>query len=193
MWRLDKRWIHLRNIVDELQRELLMTNAAQPNPRMCEFLVFAEDHRFPRHPGFDVFALCRATWKTLFCRSRQGGSTIAMQLVRTMEGRREPTIRRKMTEIVLAVLLSRYVPAYKIPPLYLWSAYYGWKMEGFERACSALRIDPQRSTASEDAYLVACLKYPQRKGNELVHKVKIRRRAAYIISLADRQQAGRDT
>ena len=193
MWRIDKRWIHLRNIMDRLEQDLLEANSALPNPRMCEFLVIAEDRRFPGHPGFDVLALFRAAWKTLFCHSRQGGSTIAMQLVRTIEGRREATLKRKITEIVLAVLLSRYVPTHKIPSLYLWSAYYGWNMEGFERACLALRIDPQHSTASEDAYLVACLKYPQRKSNEPAHRAKIQRRAAHIISLAARRRAGGKT
>ena len=190
MWRIDKRWIHLRNIMDGLERKLLEANSSLPNSRMCEFLVLAEDRRFPRHPGFDILALLRAAWKTLFCHSRQGGSTIAMQLVRTMEGRREATLRRKITEIVLAVLLSRYLPTHRIPVLYLWSAYYGWNMEGFERACLALRIDPQRSTASEDAYLVACLKYPQRKSNDPAHKARIRRRAAHIIRLAAQCRPG---
>ena len=193
IWRVDKRWIRLRNIMDGLEQELLETNSAKPNLRMCEFLVLAEDRRFPRHPGFDILALCRATWKTLFCHSRQGGSTIAMQLVRTVEGRREATVKRKITEIVLAVLLSRYVPTHKIPALYLWSAYYGWNMEGFKRACIALQIDPQRSTALEDAYLVACLKYPQRKIGEPAHRARIQRRAAHIISLAARRHAGRKT
>ena len=193
MWRIDKRWTHLRNAMNGLERELLETSSAQPSLRMCEFLILAEDRRFPRHPGFDILALCRAVWKTLFCHSRQGGSTIAMQLVRTMEGRREATIKRKIAEIMLAVLLSRYVPTHKIPALYLWSAYYGWNMEGFERACFALGIDPQRSTASEDAYLVACLKYPQRKSEDPAHESKTRRRAEHIISLAARRRAGGKT
>lgn len=193
IWRIDKRWNHLRKLMDRLERELSETNSARPNPRMCQFLILAEDRRFPRHPGFDVLALCRATWKTLFCHSRQGGSTIAMQLVRTMEDRREATVKRKITEIVLAVLLTRYVPTHKIPSLYLWSAYYGWNMEGFERACLALRIDPQCSTALEDAYLVACLKYPQRKISDPAHKAKIQRRAAHIISLAARCRTGGET
>ena len=193
MWRIDKRWIRLRRVINRLEQELLETNSEKPNPRMCEFLILAEDHRFPRHPGFDILALCRAAWKTLFCDSRQGGSTIAMQLVRTVEGRREMTIRRKIIEIVLAVLLSRYIPTHKIPILYLWSAYYGWNMEGFERACIALRIDPKHSTAIEDAYLIACLKYPQRKMDELIHKEKIQRRAAHIISLAALRRTGGKT
>lgn len=193
MWRIDRRWNHLRNVMNELERDFLETSSAQPSPRMCEFLILAEDRRFPRHPGFDILALCRAVWKTLFCHSRQGGSTIAMQLVRTIEGRREATIKRKIAEIVLAVLLSRYVPTHRIPALYLWSAYYGWNMEGFERACFALGIDPQRSTAFEDAYLVACLKYPQRKSDDPSHEAKIRRRAEHIISLAARRHIGRKT
>lgn len=177
-------WQRLQRSVDGLQADLSDAFPLVPSPRMCAFAVFAEDRRFPHHPGFDPLALCRAAWHTSFGGPRQGGSTIAMQLVRTVLGRREPTLRRKVAEIVLAVRLSRHMPVEKIPAIYLWAAYYGWNMEGFGRACVALGIDPRCSTPTEDAGLVARLKYPQPKFDDVAQVARIGTRVAHIIELA---------
>ena len=190
--KLDGRWRRLQGAVDHLQDDLSDAFPLTPSPRMCAYLVLAEDRRFPHHPGFDALALCRAAWRTAFGGPRQGGSTIAMQLVRTVEGRREPTLRRKAAEVALAVRLSRYVPTERIPALYLWAAYYGWNMEGFQRACRALRIDPRSSTPAEDAQLVARLKYPQPRSLDVAQISRIRTRAAHIARLAAHRRTGVD-
>lgn len=181
---LRKPWQRLQRTVDGLQADLSDAFPLVPSQRMCAFAVFAEDRRFPHHPGVDPLALCRAAWRTSFGGPRQGGSTIAMQLVRTVLGRREPTLRRKVAEIVLAVRLCRHMPVERIPALYLWAAYYGWNMEGFGRACAALAIDPRHSTPAEDAGLVARLKYPQPKSDDAAQVARIRGRVAHIIDLA---------
>lgn len=181
------QWKMLRAAVDELELEILNADLPRPTPRMCKLLIVAEDHRFDIHPGVDPWALCRAAWKTYFCDSRQGGSTIAMQLVRTISGRREMTWQRKIVEILLAVRLSRYVPKDRLPILYLWCAYYGWNMNNFSDACYRLQLDPVSSTISDEAQLIARLKYPQPKGYDAVRIHKIRQRGIHIISLAQRQ------
>ena len=181
---VDGGWQLLQHAVDDLQEDLSAAYPLVPSPRMCAYLVLAEDRRFPRHPGFDPLALCRAAWCTSFDGQRQGGSTIAMQLVRTVVGRREPTLRRKAAEIALAIRLSRYVPIERIPALYLWAAYYGWNMEGFRRACQTLGIDPCSSTPDEDAGLVARLKYPQPRSHSSAQLARIRTRVTHIIRLA---------
>ena len=178
------QWERLRASIDKLESEILNTDLPRPTPRMCKFLILAEDHRFDKHPGVDPLALCRAAWKTYFCGSRQGGSTIAMQLVRAISGRREMTWKRKVVEILLAVRLSRYVPKDRLPILYLWCAYYGWNMDNFSGACSRLQIDPVSSTLSDEAQLIARLKYPQPKGYDAVRMRKIRQRGFHIIWLA---------
>ena len=150
---------------------------------MCRLLIVAEDRRFGGHPGVDVLALCRAAWKTRFCRSRQGGSTIAMQLVRTLTGRYERTMTRKVTEILLAIRLSRHVPRSRLPHVYLWCAYYGWNMHNFKQACARLRFNPESATASEEAELIARLKYPQPRMQDVQWAVKVSRREAHIMTL----------
>lgn len=65
----------------------------------CEFLVTAEDHRFWSHPGVDLISIIRAIWRTKIHKKREGGSTVAMQLVRTITGDYSLNMRRKIKEI----------------------------------------------------------------------------------------------
>ena len=65
-----------------------------------------------------------------------------MQLVRTVTGRYERTWRRKLLEMVLAVRLTRHIGRDRLPTLYLWVAYYGWRMNGFKQACFTITLCP---------------------------------------------------
>ena len=181
---LISQWRQLRACIDELESEISKTSFPHPTARMCEFLIIAEDHRFARHPGVDLWALCRAGWKTYLRNSRQGGSTIAMQLVRTITGHREATWQRKIMEILLAIFLSQYVSRNRLPILYLWCAYYGWKMNNFREACIRLQIDPASASAVDEAKLIARLKYPQPQRYDAIRMRKIHRRGLHIMSLA---------
>ena len=119
------RWTELKDKVDSA-RDRLATAEVRPNRSMCRLLVVGEDHRIARHPGVDPLALCRAAWRTYGCRQREGGSTVAMQLVRVLTARFERSWRRKAGEMLLAMLVTRHVPSDELPPLYLSVGYYGW-------------------------------------------------------------------
>ena len=182
--RLGDQWATLVCKLDQLESDLDATAHAKPTARMCQLLVAAEDRRFTKHPGVDPLALCRAFWNTYFTGSRQGGSTIAMQLVRTLTGRRERTWRRKIAEILLAIKLSAHVPRARLPIYYIWAAYYGWDMEGFPQACSRLGLHPETSTLTEEAELIARLKYPQPRRPGGAQTSRIRERGRYIVAAA---------
>ena len=176
----------LQKSVEKLELEIIHSNLPNPTPQMCEFLIAGEDHRFHYHPGVDPIALCRATWKTVFRGSRQGASTIAMQLVRTITGRYEKTWRRKLVEIFLAIYLSKYVSKDRLPILYLSVAYYGWGMNNFGQACSRLGIDPRTVSTFEAAKLVARIKYPEPKKLAAGRSKRIHQRAVHLMTLAGR-------
>ena len=101
-------------------------------------------------------------------------------------GRYEKTWQRKLIEIILAVRLSQHVSKNRLPILYLWVAYYGWRMNNFEQACSRLGIDPRSVGAFEAAKLVARLKYPEPKDFDIERLKKIHRRAIHLVKLANR-------
>ena len=176
-------WERLLNKVERIIADMESSDFPKPTHQMCQLLVVGEDHRFHHHLGVDPIALCRALWKTFFCGWRQGGSTIAMQLVRTVTGRYERTWRRKLLEMVLAIRLTSHIGHDRLPALYLWVAYYGWRMNGFRQACSRVRIDPHSASAFESAMLIARLKYPEPLIFSRTQGRRIRRRAAHMVSL----------
>ena len=178
-----REWQRFRHKVDRIISEMDSSDAPKPNLQMCQFLVNGEDRRFHYHPGVDPIALCRAMWKTVFFGRRQGGSTIAMQIVRTVTGRYECTCRRKLLEMILALRLTNHIGRSVLPALYLWIAYYGWEMKGFGQTCLRGSIDPLSCGEQESAMLVARLKYPKLQGLRPEQERRIQRRADHLISL----------
>ena len=176
-------WRRVRAKIDSLEGETEETVFPCPTQRMCLLLIVGEDHRYGSHPGVDVVALCRAVWNTYFHGLRQGGSTIAMQLVRRLTGRYKRTVSRKLSEIVLAVCVTRYVPKERIPILYLRCAYYGWRMNDFGEACKRLKLTPETAGILAEAELVARLKYPQPRQCSPERMSSIRTRGLHLIRL----------
>jgi membrane peptidoglycan carboxypeptidase len=180
---LKTEWARLRDAVDRIESQINRSEFPLPTLQMCELLILGEDHRFYLHPGVDPIALCRAIWKTFVCGNRQGASTIAMQLVRTITGRYERTWRRKLLEIIFAFRLTHYLDRDRLPILYLWVAYYGWRMNNFRQACSRLQIKPNLIDEMEAAKLVARLKYPEPYQHNIRRIRQIQRRGEHLIAL----------
>ena len=177
----NEDWNELKKKVDLALCGYYNHREVQPNPQMCALLVLGEDHRFSYHPGFDPVALCRAAWRTTFCGRREGGSTIAMQLARILTKRYDTTILRTTREIALAVRLTRYVPREDLPGLYLWVAYYGWRMNNFRQACNRLEINPTSPDLYSAAQMVARLKYPEPRQASAKRRNTIEQRCVYLI------------
>lgn len=171
----------LRAAIDAVRAELGVADL-QPNRQMRELLVAGEDHRIALHPGVDPLALCRAAWRTYGRGRLEGGSTVAMQLVRVLTGRFENSWRRKAREVALAVVATRYVHWSELASLYLMVGYYGWQMNGFRQACARLGIDPKRCSLRDSAMLVARLKYPQPRRCSKARQAQIAGRGEYLIA-----------
>lgn len=150
---------------------------------MQQLLVSGEDHRHAQHPGFDLIAICRAVWRRLSSGKREGASTIEQQLVRTFTGRYEPTLRRKLREIMLAAFVDIHFPKDILPAVYLSVAYYGWQMNGYRQASRRLGLEPGRLTLNEAASLVARIKYPEPRIAPATRKFDIRRRSTHLVKL----------
>lgn len=175
---LFEEWQNIKFRVEDIKAQTEQMNIS---PMLVALLIAAEDHRFSSHPGVDLVSLCRAVWRTIFCGKREGGSTIAMQLVRVITGRYERTIGRKIAEIYFAVRLTRQVPKSDIPKLYLSVAYFGWRMNGLKQASSRLNINPASLSLFEAANVIARLKYPEPRQLDNHRHAKINSRVKYII------------
>jgi penicillin-binding protein 1A len=90
-----------------------------------DVLISAEDHRSSLHLGVDPIAMIRAFLVRIFKGKIEGASTIEQQFVRTITGRFERTISRKVREQALAIAVSRRRSKYAIASAYLSVAFYG--------------------------------------------------------------------
>lgn len=183
MQRPSRLWQQVQTISSNALIEMDRASGPKPSQEMCALLILGEDRRIESHMGVDPVALIRSIWMTFVRGKRQGGSTIAMQLVRTITARYQRTVWRKITEILLAIRLTQSFSRFDIARIYLWLAYYGWNMHGFQQACEALSIVPSSASSIESAALVARLKYPHPRFRSKRQLVLIHRRARHLLAL----------
>ncbi len=127
-------------------------------------LVAIEDRNFFSHVGFDPRALARAAVRSATGRT-EGGSTITQQLVKNFFLTPERTIKRKFTELVMAVLLEMHYGKEEILETYLNEIYLG---QDRDRAIHGVGLAAQfyfgkevrHLSVAESALLVAMVKGP---------------------------------
>lgn len=140
-------------------------------------LILAEDHRYLFHFGIDFIAMVRAIHSTKVNKKFQGASTIEQQLVRVISARYERSLRRKIREQILAVLISRKFKKYEIAQCYLINAYMGHKRKGiFE----ALKNSMHTFELDKFYFAAALLKYPHPRIKNDNWMEKINNRILYI-------------
>ena len=176
-------WLRVRSHIELEAKRLVDYPQLCPPSIAQELLVSGEDHRHASHPGFDSIAICRASWKRLTLGTREGASTIEQQLVRTITARYERTIRRKLTEIILAILVDSTFDKAALPAIYLSIAYYGWRMNGYLQACQRLNYHPSSLTTEQAAALVSRLKYPEPSVVPISRAGQINRRTKHLLKL----------
>ncbi|MBM3542978.1 MAG: hypothetical protein FJX44_00495 [Alphaproteobacteria bacterium] len=150
-----------------------------------KIVLLLEDQRFFLHNGVDVWCVPRAL-KRFMNTGRLGGvSTIEQQLVRTILGYRERTLRRKFQEVILAIALSYRADKTELLRSYLSLAYHGYAITGCEEASKFLfdkeAVDLDRV---EGALLASLLVYPLPKqiveSNEVAKFIPINDLGAYL-------------
>ena len=176
-----KSWITWGDLEKRLDKLKSKADGITFSPIIIDMLIAAEDHRFYKHKGVDPIALCRALWRTIFCGKREGGSTIAMQLVRVLSDRYERTIKRKLVEIYYAFRITKKLNRMEVPIYYLTIAYYGERMNGIVQLSSNLKIDIENISKHEAAEIVARIKYPEPRKCPEKRRGQIKLRTDYIL------------
>jgi penicillin-binding protein 1B len=88
---------------------------------MVQAVLAIEDRRFYDHPGIDPIGIAGAVFRNVFGEKQYlaSGSTITQQLVKNTFLTPEKTLRRKMTEWFMSVVLERRLSKDEILQLYL--------------------------------------------------------------------------
>ncbi len=153
-------------------------------------LIAVEDHRFYSHPGIDLRGITRAIVAMARGGSVQGGSTLTQQLVKNFYLSAERTLRRKLTEMVMALLLEIHYDKQEILETYLNEVYLGQDgnraIHGFGLASLYFFDKPVNHLGlPEAALLVGMLKGPSYFNPRSKPKRALNRRNLVLTQMAE--------
>lgn len=95
-------------------------------PGLVAALLATEDRRFLAHRGVDPLGIARAAWANLRAgRTVQGGSTLTQQLVKNFYLTHERSLKRKLNEALMAILLEYRYSKEEILEAYLNEVFLG--------------------------------------------------------------------
>lgn len=128
------------------------------SPWMPRATVAIEDRRFYSHGGVDPVGILRAVVADAKAgKIVQGGSTITQELVKNLYLSRQQTVKRKLTEMCLAVKLADKWSKDKILTTYMNQVYYGNHAYGIEAAAETYFSVPAAKLDLEQSALLAGL------------------------------------
>ncbi|OAE06677.1 transglycosylase domain-containing protein [Pantoea sp. OXWO6B1] len=138
--RNKKTYLSLRFLLIKLNRDIMdITSIVERGPYVFDefdYLVMAlEDRRYLKHRGIDIISIIREILKMITFRKYGGASTINMQMVRTLTNYKDLTFRRKIYEMILALLVNFRFTKSEIMKCYMDNAYFGHRATGVTKAC----------------------------------------------------------
>ena len=103
--------------------------------RVIETLLATEDTSFFENPGISINGIIRALITDIKAGKKvEGASTITQQLVRNIYLNRKKTLKRKLTEIMIALKVDHFLTKEEILERYLNQIYFGHGYYGIQTA-----------------------------------------------------------
>ncbi len=119
--------------------------------------ISIEDKDFYKHSGFSTTGIIRSVFNIVFKRKLQGGSTLTQQLVKNSLLTQERTIRRKIREFALTLVVETIYTKDKILEMYLNQIPYGSTAYGIETASELYFDKSAKDLSLAEAALLAGL------------------------------------
>jgi penicillin-binding protein 1B len=168
----------------------LLVRLADVPPTLRDGLLAVEDRQFYEHWGFSLTGIARAAWRNM--RSGQvvaGGSTITQQLVKNYYLTPERTLLRKVTELVMAVLLDLHYDKNQILESYINEVYLGQdgprSVHGFALASRHYFDAPLNQLGlHQQALLIGMIKGPSLYNPNRNPKRALERRNVVLVEMA---------
>jgi len=183
---IRKRLLALHCDLFDIHDQIQKANSHYPRKitSLEKLVIVLEDRRFFHHFGVDIWSVARELVRLLMFRRHGGASTIDMQLVRTVTGYRQPTLRRKIYECFLATIIQRRYSKIKILRAYLNCAFFGSHLVGATKASMAVfGIASVELSDKQAAFVAAMLVCPRPKEPSEKWQLRIQRRANYGYSI----------
>lgn len=159
-----------------------VVKVAEVPERLKQAILAAEDERFYEHSGVDYLGVLRAAYSNFTAgETRQGASTITMQVARNFFLTKEKTLARKFNEALLSFKIEANLTKDEILELYLNQIYLGQRAYGFESAAQTYYGKSlQQLSLAEIAMLAGLPKAPSRF-NPVANPVRARQRQQYVL------------
>jgi len=130
-------------------------------PHMKAAVLAIEDRRFYQHGGVDTRGIIRAAVNNFTGGSKEGASTITMQVARNFFLSSERSFKRKINEAMLAIKIEHSLSKDKILELYINQIYLGQRAYGFAAASQVYYGKPlDKLNLAETALLAGLPKAP---------------------------------
>src|SRR5947207_1254842 len=172
---LDKAWLEPELISSVTGRERAKRKVIGFNdlpPHLVKAITVTEDRAFFEHYGVNVRGILRALVRRYDSDpnspiARQGGSSITQQLVKNLLTSPERTLRRKVAEAYMSIILETRLSKEQIFALYANQVYLGqqsgFSINGFGEAADAyFNKDVTNLTLPESAFLAGLIRSPNR-------------------------------
>ncbi|HLN97373.1 MAG TPA: PBP1A family penicillin-binding protein [Pyrinomonadaceae bacterium] len=172
---LDKAWLEPELISSVTGRERAKRKVIGFNdlpPHLVKAITVTEDRAFFEHYGVNVRGILRALVRRYDSDpnspiARQGGSSITQQLVKNLLLSPEKTLKRKVAEAYMSVILETRLSKEQIFALYCNQVYLGqqsgFSINGFGEAADAyFNKDVTNLSLSESAFLAGIIRSPNR-------------------------------
>lgn len=128
-----------------------------------EAVIAVEDKRYYEHSGVDPIGIARALYVDVFLGKSQGGSTITQQYVKQAFIGDEMSLKRKVSEALLAYEVESKYSKDEVLELYLNTIYFGHGAYGVEAASQTFfGKSVSDLTLAESALLAGDIKSPGR-------------------------------
>ncbi|HHX10191.1 MAG TPA: PBP1A family penicillin-binding protein [Firmicutes bacterium] len=154
---------------------------------LIDAILAAEDHRFYSHPGFDLRAILRALYQNIIDdQTLQGGSTITQQLAKIAFLEQDRTLKRKVQDVIVSVLMERKYTKKEILEMYMNQIHFGRGAHGVEAAARAYFAKPVHEiTVDEAAFLAGTIRAPSYYGDKSNLEQSINRRNTVLNQMAE--------
>ncbi|HUS09245.1 MAG TPA: PBP1A family penicillin-binding protein [Pyrinomonadaceae bacterium] len=173
--RLDKAYLEPELISSVTGRERAKRKVVGFNdlpPHLVKAITVTEDRAFFEHYGVNVRGILRALARRYDADpnspiARQGGSSITQQLVKNLLLSPEKTLKRKLAEAYMSLILETRLSKEQIFSLYCNQVYLGqqsgFSINGFGEAADAyFNKDVTNLTLPESAFLAGIIRSPNR-------------------------------
>ncbi len=136
-WKLPTKLYSLNDelIAEFAEEKRELVELAEIPQALKDAVIAVEDNHFYKHKGVDILGILRAFVANIRSKKiSQGGSTITQQLAKNIFLTQERTYRRKIQEILIAILIERKLTKDEILERYFNKIYYGHGNYGVQTA-----------------------------------------------------------